>query len=167
MGIRFRNDSTEVSCDRSVPMKIKAGRLLCGCMRTKGHKGTCIAGSYDAARADGVCYGCRAPVHALHKKDCLATKMVECAFCLQRFEPVCDDVSYHVGLDCSARVHTGITASTIMGYFGSAYDFEMLVFDGTPVGFEYADPVCDGCIRGFIEQGALKELPGRGLFGAR
>lgn len=153
MGIRFRNDSTEVSCDRSVPTKFKEGKLLCGCMRTRGHKGACIARSYDAAKADGVCYGCRASTYVLHRKDCHATKMVECAFCQQRFGGAHNYVSYTQGWGCSAVVRDD---RLIGGYGSLEHDFETYRFvDGEPVGFENADAVCDGCIRGFMEQGAL------------
>jgi hypothetical protein len=164
--IRFSRDTDEVACGKSIRMRFSRGEsFLVGCMRTNKHPGKCIAMAYDAAKADGVCYGCRAAVmdeHRLFDKkrrlkcpamDCL----VECSFCCQRFGRAFNLVSYTQGADCASW----IDGERLLCGYGSAYDFEAFEFlKGAPVGFENANPVCDGCVRGFIEQGALKTVEG-------
>jgi len=167
--IRFNRDSDEVACGKGIHMTFSKGeRLVAGCMRTNKHPGKCIAMAYDAARADRVCAWCRAEVCKMHRKGCRAGKyMVECAFCLARFPSATRLVAYEYGIDCSARITSGLMAaieygddgSILEGNYGSRYYcYGPYKFVGEPIGFENADPVCDGCILGFIEQGALKWL---------
>jgi hypothetical protein len=170
--IRFSRDSDEVACGKSIPLRFSRGeRFLVGCMRTKGHKGKCVSMTCDAAKADGVCWGCRARAGESHRTvygfkgkrvPCDAMNfLVECAFCLARFESAVPFVSYMHGADCASHIDVWPRHGTVLlsGY-GSAYDFETFKFVGMPVGFEDADPVCDGCIRSFIEQGALRKIEG-------
>ena len=164
--IRFSRDTDEVACGKSIRMRFSRGEsFLVGCMRTNKHPGKCIAMAYDAAKADGVCYGCRQPVGKLHgffdkkrRLKCDAAKhMVECTFCYARFGCAFNDVTYTQGLNCAVSMRTH-KKTTLVGHPGSDYVGKVFELKGMPVGFKNANPVCDGCIRGFIEQGALKQI---------
>ena len=164
--IRFSRDTDEVACGKSIPLRFSRGeRFLVGCMRTNKHPGKCVSMMCDAAKADGVCFGCRQPVGKLHgsnewskKGKCDAMDhLVECSFCWQRFPSALDIVSYTQGLDCAANMTTS-KKTTLICAPGSDYVGKYFELKGTPVGFENAAPVCDGCIRGFIEQGAIKQI---------
>lgn len=160
-GVRFRNDTNERSCGKRTSYFGKRLNVAAACMRTAKHEGKCIGMSYDATKADGVCYGCRQKVGEPHGHDgwskdggCDASKrMVECAFCCARFGCAYNAVSYDQGADCASWIE----GSRLLCGYGSAYDYDVYEFvgDQIPVGFENANPVCDGCIRSFFEQDAL------------
>jgi hypothetical protein len=65
--MRFNRHSEETSCPAAVPNE-RHGDLAC--MRTAGHPGEHIAQMDLAAKADGVCHGCRAPISEAHRADC-------------------------------------------------------------------------------------------------
>ncbi len=164
--IRFSRDTDEVACGKGIRMRFGRGeRFVVGCMRTHKHPGKCVAMAYDAAKADGVCYGCRQSIGKLHgfmdKKTrmvCDAAKyMVECAFCCQRFACAFNDVTYTQGRGCAASMTTRKKKTMLIALPGSDYVGKLFEVAGTPIDFENADPVCDGCIRSFIEQGVLKQ----------
>ena len=67
--MKFREDSEERTCNGSIP---HARYEALACMRVEGHEGECIALMGDAARADGVCFGCRETLGMPHKADCYA-----------------------------------------------------------------------------------------------
>ena len=168
MSVRLSRDTNEVICGRHIQ---KRGYKVV-CMRTNGHNGKHIATAYDAAKTDGICYGCRAKVGEEHRtvygfqgkrEPCPAMDhLVECSFCCQRFGRATPFVSYTQGNDCASSIRSIRNITILCGHYGSAgYDCHAYEFvGGAPVGFENADPVCDGCIRGFVEQGALVKLPG-------
>ena len=169
MGARFSRGSDEEICGKTVVKVFGKKKIKCACLRTAEHPGECVAMSYDAAKADGVCYGCRQKVWDEHRKGCDAIDfLVECAFCYERFPPAVGFVSYMDGLNCSSSIcsyelcNKGKVSEFALlncGY-GSEYDFEQYRFvDGVPIGYANASTVCDGCIRGFIEQGVLEKVP--------
>ncbi len=66
--MKFRRDSEERACGESITTDRWYGPLVC--MRTEGHDGEHIAMVGDAAKADGVCWECRAPIAGMHRIGC-------------------------------------------------------------------------------------------------
>lgn len=69
-GILFSRHTGERACGNSIIDDSIHSPYAC--MRRENHKGICIAMMRDAARADGVCHGCRRPLNAPHRKGCTA-----------------------------------------------------------------------------------------------
>ncbi len=71
--VRFRDDSDEEWCGEPIEMPGKSYSPVV-CLRRQGHGGDHIAMSRDAARADGVCHGCRMPlvgvILVIHREGC-------------------------------------------------------------------------------------------------
>lgn len=72
--MRFRRDTNETSCGASIP---DDRYEALACMRTAGHDGEHIARMDLAAKADGVCHGCRVKLGAPHRDDCFARRTSE------------------------------------------------------------------------------------------
>lgn len=68
--MKFRPDSDERACGAETNHGELHGSFAC--LRTAGHSGEHIALMCDAARADGVCFGCRERTG--HQADCLRRK---------------------------------------------------------------------------------------------
>lgn len=71
--MKFRRDSDEKVCDGIESGSDEGIGALYGgwaCMRRAGHEPPCIAMMGDAAKADGVCFACRAPLAGPHRDDC-------------------------------------------------------------------------------------------------
>jgi hypothetical protein len=64
---RFRNDSPEEICEKSITYKNVSDYT---CSRTKGHKGRCVFNGASAAEADGVYECCRNKRGGNHKDEC-------------------------------------------------------------------------------------------------
>jgi hypothetical protein len=98
--------------------------------------------------------------------------IVVCSFCLDRFKP-CYEGNFTQGIKgpvgdriaCAAAISIVSDRAVICGFYPSDLDCCAYEFDGVPVGFEKADPVCDACFLGFIEQGAVNQIEGDFPFG--
>lgn len=85
----------------------------------------------------------------------MAKVQIQCKFCLDLFKPYWEDFpACDEGYHCAARIYTYGDASRLDAGYGSNFDLEIYEFVGK-LKFGELKFVCDGCIQGFLEQGAI------------
>src|SRR5579863_1772377 len=100
--------------------------------------------------------------------------MVKCQNCYKEFEDAIGDVEICTqGIDCASSIFIHEDQMYLLGHYGSSLcDGNLYKFvdsnsrdrDEFPPDYKL-DPVCDVCIKGMMESGALEQVPGQYLFG--
>ena len=87
-------------------------------------------------------------------------KTVRCALCAKRFFFAVPDTTTQQGKGCSSFVILRSGHQLLLSCFGSEFDENLFrVYTHLTVGPD--DPICDLCIRGMLETGALAVIPGK------
>lgn len=82
------------------------------------------------------------------------TNNIACDICHAQFEPIWEGSEWHKqGDGCAASVKRRILSA----YYGSSYDEDTYELIEPTLG-DFANPVCDGCIKKWIELGWIKKL---------
>ena len=88
---------------------------------------------------------------------------VACVACHRRFQSVYQSTRTQ-GVGCDAKVWRleGVWRWHLQGYYGSnRFDCVRFRWLREPIGiYRNADPLCDDCVQGLVDEGLLEKVPG-------